>query len=87
MWLLGSRSESGPALEMVNLMDPRPLIGARSLPVENASRSRFSVSVRECTTDQKLTMRLRASAEGEGIGGRDGKGGWVGVGGGITDEL
>jgi hypothetical protein len=48
--LVGSLSLSGPLREMTNVMDPRPLIGARSLPVQKNRNFFFCSRLKECRT-------------------------------------
>ncbi len=38
---------------MTNIIDPKPLIGALSLPVQKARKLLFCSSLNECTTSQK----------------------------------
>mmetsp|Transcript_53720 Transcript_53720/g.107898 ORF Transcript_53720/g.107898 Transcript_53720/m.107898 type:complete len:216 (-) Transcript_53720:1459-2106(-) len=56
VWLVGRLSQSGPMREMTNVRLARPLMGARSLPVANFRRSRFSSSSNACSACQKKRM-------------------------------
>ena len=58
---VGSCEESGPMRVMVSLSAPRPLIGARALPVLNARSFRLFSSLISCTTDQKFLMTVLSS--------------------------
>ena len=48
--LVGNRSLSGPLREMTKTMEPRPLMGARSLPVQKNRNFFFCSKLKECST-------------------------------------